>query len=77
MIFNRSVRSNFTAKHAKTAKVCMGFPPCSCRSRCSRFMVFNQRVRYNFNREMRENRESLYGLFHSVRAVRVVRGSRT
>ncbi|HPB56318.1 MAG TPA: hypothetical protein PLB68_10195, partial [Candidatus Aminicenantes bacterium] len=28
----------------------------------------------NFNRETRENRESVYGLFFLVRAVRVVRG---
>ena len=34
--------------------------------------VIGQRI---FNRETRENRESVYGLFFLVRAVRVVRGS--
>ena len=47
----------FTAKGAKTAKVCMPVSPCSCRSRCSRFIEFKGSVRYNFHREMRENRE--------------------
>ena len=32
-------------------------------------------IHNNFNRETRENRESVYGLFFLVRAVRVVRGS--
>ena len=39
-------------------------------------MIFNRRVRCNFHRELRENHESLYGLFLRVFAVRVVRGSR-
>ena len=49
--------------------------PCSCRSRCSRFMKFKRSVRCIFNREMRESRESLYGLFLLVRTLRVVRDS--
>ena len=31
-------------------------------------------IHNNFNSETRENRESVYGLFFLVRAVRVVRG---
>ena len=38
-------------------------PPCSRRSRCSRFIVLKRSVRYKSNRETRENRESSYGLF--------------
>ena len=36
-------------------------PPCSYRSRCSRFIEFKRSVRYNFNRETRENREQKKG----------------
>ena len=38
-------------------------------------MLFNRLVRRNFHREMRENRESLYGLLFLVRTLPVVRGS--
>ena len=60
---------NLTVKCAKTAKVCMPVSPCSCRSRCSRFIEFKGSARYNFHRE------SFSGLDFLVRAVRVVRGS--
>ena len=49
--------------------------PCSYRSCCSRFMVLKLSVPSFFNRETREIREKLYGLFLLVRTLRVVRGS--
>ena len=62
--------------------------PCSCRSRCSRFIEFKGSVpcssetvpgekgaKRKCSVSCKSNRESLYGLFLSVRAVRVVRGS--
>ena len=49
--------------------------PCSCRSGCSRFRILNQSDHCISNREMRENRDTICGLFFLVRTVRVVRGS--
>ena len=66
--FNREIREN-------REKFVRSVSPCSRRSRCSRFMLFNRSVRCNFNREIRENCESLCSLFLLVCAVRVVRCS--
>ena len=38
-------------------------------------MFLKRCVRYKSNRETRENRKTIYGLFFLVRTVRVVRGS--
>ena len=57
-------------KARKPRKVVWFVPPCSRRSRCSRFIEFKRSVRCN------PNRESFYGLFFLVRTLRVVRGSR-
>ena len=56
-------------KARKPRKVVWFVPPCSRRSRCSRFIEFKRSVRCN------PNRESFYGLFFLVRTLRVVRGS--
>ena len=55
----------FTAKCAKTEKVCLSAFPRSYRSRCSRFIEFIRNAHCNFHRERRENRERLYVCFSS------------
>ena len=52
-----SAKHYFSRKARKPRKFVGSVSPCSWRSRCSRFLEFKGSVRWNSNRERRENRE--------------------